>query len=670
MRRLPHHPEARVPLREGLFCHAVPMDIDDDGLTEYLLVIRDDTIVLRGICSRLVQHRHVGGTADPTLLSQSTGLATAGPISRSMCSAALLGRPYAFLCLADDRTVWLNECELECGVRLFKRAAQIGLLEMPADSVIGPISIALVDFDGTGVPDLVGGCFAGYPDDYFPPNLGRKYDAAPWPDIVRSRHDGQGRWRGGDERGYLYRFRNTGTCEEPAFEGGGTPLLDLDGKPLEFFGVPSICPVDLDSDGDTDFVCSQCNDTIQYIENIGTPNAPQYIDRGPVRDADGDVWHVSTRHSQTAAAVVDPAGNTRILLDNARFSCMPFLGIDNDGMPRFGPEAEFCSRGGDVRGKGFAVPVPVDWDGDADWDLIVGSEEGDVEFIENTGTAAAPVFAAPVPLIAGGKPIRIVPGPEGNVQGPQEAGWGYVNPAVGDWTDNGAPDLILGSSLGLMFLFRNSGRGDDGMPVLEHGAPLQQGTGDFETVWRQRPAIADIDGDGRTELIALNPLGQLTIYRKTDPDNSLVIDAGTAVLDPDGNPYKLDGYDNSSSVLAGRTKLWLADVTGNGTWDVLFGIIMGRTVPVPTGAKITEVHWIENTGTVTKPAFGRICRVSFNGWPLARGRHTPAACAVDLDGDGKLEMLVGIDGGDIMMFEASELDFERQPLPGGLHPTG
>ncbi|MDP6450588.1 MAG: hypothetical protein QF773_07220, partial [Lentisphaeria bacterium] len=112
------------------------------------------------------------------------------------------------------------------------------------------------------------------------------------------------------------------------------------------------------------------------------------------------------------------------------------------------------------------------------------------------------------------------------------------------------------------------------------------------------------------------------------------------------------------------------DVTGNGTWDVLFGIIMGRTAPVPTGAKITEVHWIENTGTVTKPAFGRICRVSFNGWPLARGRHTPAACAVDLDGDGKLEMLVGIDGGDIMMFEASELDFERQPLPGGLYPTG
>ena len=437
---------------------------------------------------------------------------------------------------------------------------------------------------------------------------------------------------------------------------------------MEFFGVPSVCPVDLDSDGDTDFLCSQCNDTIQYIENIGTPNAPQYIDRGPVRDAAGDPWHVSSRQLQAAAAVVDPAGATRILLDNGRFSCMPFLGIDDDGMPRFGPEAEFCSRGGEVRGKGFAVPVPVDWDGDGDWDLIIGSEEGDVEFIENTGTAAAPVFAAPVPLVAGGQPIRIVPGPEGDVQGPQEAGWGYANPAVGDWTGNGAPDLIVGSSLGLMFLFRNSGSA--GTPVLEHGAALQQGDGDFATVWRQRPAIADIDGDGRTELIALNPLGQLTIYRKADPDNPLAIDAGTAVLDPDGKAYKLDGYDNSSSVLAGRTKLWLADVTGNGTWDVLFGIIMGRTARVPTGAKITEVHWIENTGTVTEPAFGRICRVSFNGWPLARGRHTPAACAVDLDGDGKLEMLVGVDGGDIMMFEASELAFERQPLPGGLHPTG
>ncbi|MDP7338690.1 MAG: hypothetical protein QF786_05180, partial [Vicinamibacterales bacterium] len=47
-----------------------------------------------------------------------------------------------------------------------------------------------------------------------------------------------------------------------------------------------------------------------------------------------------------------------------------------------------------------------------------------------------------------GRPIRVTPGPEGDVQGPQESMWGYTNPAVGDWTGDGNPDLILGTSLG------------------------------------------------------------------------------------------------------------------------------------------------------------------------------------------------------------------------------
>ena len=95
--------------------------------------------------------------------------------------------------------------------------------------------------------------------------------------------------------------------------------------------------------------------------------------------------------------------------------------------------------------------------------------------------------------------------------------------------------------------------------------------------------------------------------------------------------------------------------------DVIFGTILGKTDPVQTG-RVPAIRWIENVGTPTAPRFGRIRDVTFNRWPLALGRHTPAPCVVDLDGDGKLEMLIGIDCGALLVFESSEIRFAREPV--------
>ena len=637
------------------------VDRDDAGHDQYLLLLSYDHYSMRSLTQRLAYTRHTGGAEEPTLLSRPAFAETWVPEMGRLCSysARLFGYPHGFVSMGPDRNVWIHTSEDEYGARLFRQKLHIGRLSKP-DGVSGPANLAVADVDGNGVPDLIGGCFSGFPDDYFPP-VGNATDNAPWSKIVQSRFDQYGQWRGGKERGFLYRFKNLGTAREPRFEGSGTPLLDPDGEPIQFFGVASACPVDFDGDGDTDLLCGQCDNHLIYLENIGSPGAPQFVDRGPVRRLDGSAWELRTRQSQPAAVSIDPAGRTLILLSGIHFGCVPFSGLDTDGMPQLGPEETFLTAGGDVHGPCFAVPAPVDWDGDGDIDLIVGAETGEVEYIENVGTAQNPRFAAPRPLLAGGQPIRVTPGPQGDVQGPQEAMWGYTNPAVGDWTGDGSTDLILGTSLGRMFLLRNTGRDPQGEPTLAAAVELRQGDNPFETVWRQRPCIGDIDADGHTELIALDPLGRLTVYRKIDPADPTLLDAGKLALDPDGQPFKLDGYTNSGSVLAGRTKLWLADVTGSGSLDVLFGTILGKNEPVQKG-RIPAVRWIENTGTPTAPRFGRIGDVTFNGGPLALGRHTPAPCLVDLDGDGEREMLIGIDCGALLVFETSEIRFERGSL--------
>ena len=68
-----------------------------------------------------------------------------------------------------------------------------------------------------------------------------------------------------------------------------------------------------------------------------------------------------------------------------------------------------------------------------------------------------PKWAAPVLLEeAEGVPFRVLAGPNGSIQGPCEAKWGYTTQYVADWNHDGLLDITMirsGSRTRLMRLF-------------------------------------------------------------------------------------------------------------------------------------------------------------------------------------------------------------------------
>lgn len=495
----------------------------------------------------------------------------------------------------------------------------------------------LVDYDGDGLQDLtVGIDFWG---DY-------GWDGA-W--------DKRGRWKNGPLHGYVYLLKNSGTPDRPVY-GRPEKVLTAAGTLVDVFGMPSPNFGDYDGDGDLDLLCGDFLGGFTYFENTGTRAAPKYA-AGRRPTAAGQPLAMDLCMITPTACDFDRDGDLDLVVgdEDGRVAFIEHTGRVVEGLPQFQPPRYFRQVAEDVKFGALATPHAFDWDGDGDEDILAGNTAGYIGFIENLGGAPTR-WAAPVYLAAAGKLIREQAGPNGSIQGPAEAQWGYSILSVADWDHDGLPDILTNGIWGKVVWYKNVGTRTE--PRLAPAQPIEvawpgpvpkpawnwwdPAGRELVTQWRTPPYAIDWNRDGLTDLVMLDHEGYLALYERRRqaegqlellPPRRVFVGEGPSAYDREGEPQNDEAGPlrlNVQSVgKSGRRTFCITDWDGDGTLDL---IVNSKNVNFLRGTgRDAQGRWtFRDEGPVT---------------PFVIGGHATKPTVIDLDRSGRRDLLVGAEDG-------------------------
>ncbi|HEX4613322.1 MAG TPA: VCBS repeat-containing protein [Urbifossiella sp.] len=226
----------------------------------------------------------------------------------------------------------------------------------------------------------------------------------------------------------------------------------------------------------------------------------------------------------------------------------------------------------------------------------------------------APELAPPVHLTAGGRPIDVERS-------------GHAAPCVADLDGDGRLSLLVGQfDGGKLRVYRNAAKA--GPPRLEgyDWFAASGGPGTVPNGCRTSfaPAVADLDGDGKVDVVSGSRPGHVYLFRRTADGFA----APERAVDADGKDVEVGD----------ETVVAAADWDGDRKADLIVGNLHG------------EVFFLRNVGERGRPAFTAAVRLTAGGAPVAAAGGIAAPCVADWDGDGRLDLVLGAGDGSVVWF--------------------
>jgi hypothetical protein len=416
-------------------------------------------------------------------------------------------------------------------------------------------------------------------------------------------------------------------------------VVDTAGRPLELpfhggFNAPRPQLVDADGDGDLDLFLQEATGSVDLFERDGERDGlPRFVPRSSrYGNIDVGEWY--------RFADVDGDGDLDLLAEQ-RFSYIKYYRNDGKrGSHRFVLAADTLKDvdGAPIYSDRQNIPQLGDLDCNGRADLLIGKLDGTVARYEAAAfdPHGTPAFRLVANEFEG---IRII-GQQGGPAlpvGPSMHGANTMALADHDgdrdldlfWGDFFEPGLLLIANSGTCPApnFRNQ-------PVqFPIGSPLL-------TSGYNAPAFGDLSGDGRADLVvgvlggAYNPL-------RTSAENLYY-------LTREGSAWQVRSRRLLPVLDIGSESIpAIADLDGDGDLDLVLSNKLD-----PSDPQTSFVYRLENVGTPRRPSF----RVRL---PLGLGRRFHAAPAfADLDGDGRLDALLGQWGARLAWYRGTTAGFE------------
>ncbi len=330
--------------------------------------------------------------------------------------------------------------------------------------------------------------------------------------------------------------------------------------------------------------------------------------------------------------------------------------VTADGTPIYAEGVPIMQENGNIYPGSLSVPSVVDWDGDGVLDIVAGNSEGRLLFFKNRGSNSSPAFGPYEYLCSEGVPICFRAGYY-EVQGPLEAGWGYLCPNVVDWNGDGLLDVVFSTNEGKFEYMLNEGTATE--PYLGPRQTIMLDGLELYGVWRCRPAVASVNG--KTYIAIMDDGDALHLYEKR-ADNA-VVDRGRMLL-ADGK--EITGYQNTTTAESlgyrGREKLEFVDWNGDGDLDLVVGTPLQSSFPFPdyglpaSRPRGLQVIMFDNVGTGGEFKFAYPKQFQFKGKDFRLGAHanSPAACMLGDTSRGP-NLLVGCESGNFYFFNHYDL---------------